>query len=151
MKKLLCACALTLPFLALPSDAKAFCIGGYEFDTGARVWCNVKQMNCYMPQAGPWYLYWPYAAHFQTPAPGVSPFFPAPQTLPPGFGQGAVPPPPAYHAAAPAYPQPAPAPAPGYQAAAPAYAPPALAPGYRAPMPNPYAPQQVGYYPYYGR
>ncbi|CAN5288898.1 hypothetical protein BH11PLA2_BH11PLA2_10680 [soil metagenome] len=47
-------------------------------------------------QAAPWYLYWPYNAHFQTPAPMMgayyappsaggmlqSPYFPAPQAAP---------------------------------------------------------------------
>jgi hypothetical protein len=48
-------------------------------------------------QAAPWYLYWPYDAHFLTPAPvggafyappiannfPVQPYFPAPQWMPP--------------------------------------------------------------------
>src|SRR5205085_8963797 len=115
MKKLLWAALLALPWLALPSSAKAFVIGGYECDAGARVWCNVRQYNCNLPAAGPWYLYWPYPAHFQVPAAGVNPYFTA-VTLPPGFGQ---PPPPPYPAPAPAYQ----APAPGYQAPMPAPAP----------------------------
>ena len=56
-------------------------------------------------QAAPWYLYWPYNAHFQTPAPlsgayyappytgghMVNPYFPAPQYqgVPPGVPPGA--------------------------------------------------------------
>ncbi len=35
-------------------------------------------------QAAPWYLYWPYNAHFQTPAPMIS----APYYAPPGAGGG---------------------------------------------------------------
>jgi hypothetical protein len=34
-------------------------------------------------QAGPWYSYWPYEAHFQSPAPQPYPYYPPPQTLPP--------------------------------------------------------------------
>jgi hypothetical protein len=34
-------------------------------------------------QAGPWYSYWPYEAHFISPAPQPFPFYPPPQTLPP--------------------------------------------------------------------
>jgi hypothetical protein len=137
MKKLLWAGVLALPFLALPSEVKAFTIGGYEVDTGARVWCNVRQFNTLLPQAGPWYLYWPYQAHFQVPAAGVSPYFPAPMTLPPGFGQP-PPPPPGYGAPAPGYQPPMPAPMPGYRAPMPA-------------GPQGYYPQQQagpqGYYP----
>ncbi|HYV36882.1 MAG TPA: hypothetical protein VE988_14330 [Gemmataceae bacterium] len=39
-------------------------------------------------QLGPWYQYWPYEAHFQSPAPmgiGGGPYM---MTLPPQFGQG---------------------------------------------------------------
>lgn len=132
MKKLLWACAVVLPLLALPTEAKAFDLGNWQVDTGAKVWFNVRYagrgygagaggygLGFGTPQAGPWYLYWPYEAHFQVPAPGVSPYFPAPMTLPPGFGQ----------------PPPAPMP-PATQ-------------GYRAPMP--YAgPQPAGYF-YPGR
>jgi len=35
-------------------------------------------------QAAPWYLYWPYDAHFQTPAPVFGVY-----SAPPGFGPGA--------------------------------------------------------------
>lgn len=31
-----------------------------------------------MYQAAPWYLYWPYDAHFQTPAPVHAPFYAPP-------------------------------------------------------------------------
>lgn len=63
-------------------------------------------------QAAPWYLYWPYDAHFQTAAPlfgtyyappmsgnfPVQPYFPAPSTLsnpPLTFTPGSTEPPPA--------------------------------------------------------
>jgi hypothetical protein len=136
MKKLLWACVLGLPFLALPTEAKAFGLGGYDIDCGAKVWCDCKPLNFHFPQAGPWYLYWPYWAHFQSPAYGVSPYFPQPMGLPPGFGQAPAPPP--------AYRPPMPAPA---QGAAP--------PAPHGPMGYYYAPPAaptypVGYY-YYGR
>jgi hypothetical protein len=53
--------------------------GGISFGTGGL-------------QAGPWYSYWPYEAHFQVPAPQPYPFYPPPQVspipggLPPGPG-----------------------------------------------------------------
>ena len=40
-------------------------------------------------QAGPWYLYWPMEAHFQTPAPTGYPYWPSPMTLPPPAATGA--------------------------------------------------------------
>jgi hypothetical protein len=127
MKKLLWACALALPFLALPAEAKAWYFGDYQIDSGAKVWFNVYQYG--KPVAGPWYLYWPYEAHFQVPAPGVSPYFPPPMTLPPNFGRPPAPP------AAPGYRAPAPTPYGGQ--------------GYQPPMPpSPIRPQ--GYW-YYGR
>ena len=127
MKKLLWAFLLTLPILALPTQAHAFMVGNYEVDTGAKVWCNVHQFNISTPTAGPWYLYYPYQAHFQVPAPGVSPYFPPPMTLPPGYG----PPPPAPPLMMP--------PAQAYQ-----QQPMPQAQAYRQP-PMPQAPQ--GYYP----
>jgi hypothetical protein len=33
-----------------------------------------------MVPAGPWYTYYPYQAHFQTPAPTGYPYWPGPQT-----------------------------------------------------------------------
>jgi hypothetical protein len=94
MKKLLWAAALALPLLALPAEAKAWYIGNTEVDAGAKIWFNVYQYG--KPVAGPWYMYWPYEAHFMVPAPGVNPYFPPPMTLPPSFlGQPPAPPPPA--------------------------------------------------------
>jgi hypothetical protein len=133
MKKLFWACALALPLLALPAEAKAtWCFGNYQVDTGAKVWFNVYQYG--KPVAGPWYLYWPYEAHFQVAAPGVNPFFPPQMTLPPGFGQ-----PPE----APGY---QPPPKPGYQPPPPK---PAGGQGYRAPVPQ--SPVSTQGYWYYGR
>jgi hypothetical protein len=93
MKKLLWAALLALPLLAWPAKANAFCFGNLQVDTGAKVWFNVRYgghgFGFGMPQAGPWYLYWPMEAHFQTPAPGGSQFFPPPMGLPPAFGHPA--------------------------------------------------------------
>ncbi len=130
MKRLLWAAVLALPLFVLPSSAHAFVIGNCDIDTGAKVWCNVKQFNLTMPTAGPWYLYYPYQAYFQVPAPGVNPYFPPPMTLPPNF----MPPP-----AAPGAPVPPPQ---GYRPPMPTPA------GYYAPAPQAYqAPVPQGYYP----
>lgn len=43
-----------------------------------------------LPQLGPWYLYWPLEAHFQTPAPPAYPYWPQ------GGGAQAYPAPGAY-------------------------------------------------------
>ncbi len=83
MKQLLWAGALALLLFAVPSRAHAWGIGNYEIDAGAKVWFDVVQWS--KPVAGPWYLYWPYPAHFMTAAPGVNPYFPPPMTLPPNF------------------------------------------------------------------
>jgi hypothetical protein len=110
MKKLFWAGALALLLLAIPSQAKAWYIGNTNIDAGAKIWFDVVQWS--KPVAGPWYLYWPYQAHFLVAAPGVNPYFPPPMTLPPSFMP--------------------PAPTPAPQASAPQ--------NYRAPMP--YAAQQ---------
>ncbi len=144
MKKLFWAAALALPLLALPTQARAWYIGNYQVDTGAKVWFNVYQYG--KPIAGPWYLYWPYEAHFMVAAPGVNPYFPAPMTLPPNFLQ---PPAPQGPPAAPGYRAPAPTPAgpQGYQAPAPSAVP--TFTGYHPQFPQgPIRPQ--GYW-YYGR
>jgi hypothetical protein len=76
-----------------------------------------------MPQAGPWYLYWPMEAHFVAPAPTGYPYWPPPQGLPNiSIGGPACPPPAAYApppvvAAPPAAIAPAPATQPAPQAA----------------------------------
>jgi hypothetical protein len=92
---------LVLACSALPARAGGF---GYGFDfrlsgsIQANGWCNGS--GCGYPGCGPcypgcgpvvaplapWYLYWPMEAHFQTPAPMTYPFWPSPQTPPPGVG-----------------------------------------------------------------
>jgi hypothetical protein len=46
--------------------------------------------GCSFPGGGPWYGYWPYPAHFQTPAPTGFPYWPAPMTYG-GYSQAPVP------------------------------------------------------------
>jgi hypothetical protein len=36
--------------------------------------------GCHFPTLGPWYQYWPYAAHFQTPAPTGYGYWPSPMS-----------------------------------------------------------------------
>ncbi len=159
MKQLFWAGVLALPLLVLPSEAKAFCIGGYEVDTGAKVWCNVTQFNLTTPKAGPWYLYWPYQAHFQVAAPGINPYFTPPMTLPPGFGQPPpLPPPPGYRPPMPqvgqGYYPPAPPVAQGYQPSPPQsyYQPGPAAQGYPGYQPSmPQGPPHPQVYSYFGR
>ena len=54
--------------------------GPYAGDGGA---------TCTYGAGAPWYLYWPMNAHFQMPAPTGYPYWPAPQTIQPGFNPGA--------------------------------------------------------------
>jgi hypothetical protein len=151
MKRFLWACGLGLMLLARPGTAQAFVIGNYEVDSGARVWCNVRQFNICCPSAGPWYLYWPYEAYFNAPTPGVNPYFVRPMSLPAGFAPPGAPlmqpangaplmqpangaPPPSTQAPMPpatnGYRPPMPTPGPAYQ-------PPPPNQGYRPPMPTP--------------
>lgn len=68
MKQLFGLTLLALILAALPAQAQLIKItrgGG----------------NGQMP-VGPWYLYWPLEAHFQTPASQQYPYWPAPMTLP---------------------------------------------------------------------
>jgi hypothetical protein len=146
MKQLFWAGALTLLLLALPSQVNAgtFSFGNCEVDCGANIYFNVIQWS--KPVAGPWYLYWPYPAHFMTAAPGVNPYFPPPMTLPPSF----LPPPPTPAAPPQAtqnYRAPMPYAAQGYPQQAPQFTQgyPGLPP---QGQPNPIRPQ--GYW-YYGR
>jgi hypothetical protein len=101
VRKLLFAAAVALGVAASDSAVQAQvggcsgpgCAGGrVKYPTlGAAIFGNKPALPTY--QAAPWYLYWPYDAHFQTPAPvvgpwygppihgnfPVNPYFPAPQ------------------------------------------------------------------------
>jgi hypothetical protein len=68
MKNLLRASLLGLPLVLVPSQAYGWGKGGYAHQVGAGYKCVIGLGS--MPQAGPWYLYWPYEAHFNASAPG---------------------------------------------------------------------------------
>jgi hypothetical protein len=96
MKKTFLAALLALPLPAVAAHAQ--CCGGPHSGTfGMRFNFFWGPPGCGAPggnapaQAGPWYLYWPMEAHFQTPAPTGYPFWPSPMTLPPGGPDGAAP------------------------------------------------------------
>jgi hypothetical protein len=93
------AALLVLPVLAAPAAAQCGKSGAINFGFGAdfglkgyySAGCGPAPPPCGYggggggpPQAGPWYLYWPLEAHFQTPAPTGYPYWPSPQTLPNG-------------------------------------------------------------------
>ncbi len=93
MKKLLACCLLTLPFVALPSQAWAgnYNVGPWSVDAGVTYHLNVLHNGQKFgwansgpdySLAGPWYLYWPYDAHFQTQAPMPFPYWPTAHTAP---------------------------------------------------------------------
>ncbi len=67
MRHLFKASLLGLPLLLIPSQAHAWGPGGYarKVEFGNRFVCAFGGA----PQAGPWYLYWPYEAHFNVSAP----------------------------------------------------------------------------------
>lgn len=80
MKISLRAILLALPFLAAPAVAHA---SGVAFYCGKCAFvldshCKNKDGCCNC--AGPWYSYWPYNAHFQTPAHPEFPYWPGPMT-----------------------------------------------------------------------
>src|SRR5262245_7873024 len=78
MKRLLWTCLLALPLLAVPRAAQAwYCCPPIKIDAGAKAWFNVTVLDP-QGQPGPWYLYFPYDPHVQSPAPiGDYPFWPS--------------------------------------------------------------------------
>lgn len=56
--------------------------GGYSGCGGSPIGCGYGPIGSggYGGTLGPWYSYYPYAAHFQTPAPTGYPMWPSPQT-----------------------------------------------------------------------
>jgi len=118
VRKILFAAAVTLGVAGSESTAQAQCRGPgcnqSSYSTLGQFLGRGGQLPTY--QAAPWYLYWPYDAHFQTPAPvtgawygppncraPMNPYFPAPAGVgaygpPPGYG---YPPPPGYAAPTP--------------------------------------------------
>jgi hypothetical protein len=115
VRKIVFAAAVALGFAASESKAQAqcngpMCNGQGRPSTLGQFLGKGGQLPVY--QAAPWYLYWPYDAHFQTPAPvqgawygppncraPMNPYFPAPAAYgygpPPAYG---FPPPPGYGA-----------------------------------------------------
>ena len=96
MKKVLLAVVAILG-IAGEASANGGCPGGpfcSQYSAGPRL-SFFKQTPMPAFQAAPWYLYFPYNSHFQTPAPmmggysappmggaGVNPYFPAPMQMP---------------------------------------------------------------------
>jgi hypothetical protein len=108
MKKLFVIAAASLGVAAIPSDASASgCASPFCGGQGGAGWGVGLFGRTPLPafQAAPWYLYWPYNAHFMTPAPLtgpyyappysggalVNPYFPA-QPVAPVVPPGAIPP-----------------------------------------------------------
>jgi hypothetical protein len=85
MKNFLWAGLLGLALLTVPQGAQAQCCGGccgpWQIQTGFN-FCFRISPACPVPQAGPWYLYWPMEAHFGPPAPTGYPYWPSAMTLP---------------------------------------------------------------------
>ena len=98
MRKIYIAALLVLPAMAGTASADCGNCGGccnfgfglpaVQFNMAARF-----RLGCCPPgsgpgggvQLGPWYNYWPLEAHFITPAPTGYPYWPSPQTPPPGM------------------------------------------------------------------
>src|SRR5579883_2748626 len=86
MKKILFAAAAIFAAAASASEARASGCAGPLCQPQAPHQGNVFQrlfQKQPLPafQAAPWYLYWPYNAHFMTPAPLTGPYY-APATAP---------------------------------------------------------------------
>jgi hypothetical protein len=78
MRKYLTLPALAL-ILALPTTALA---GSGFFVHGTKVPDQYGFKKSLRPRAAPWFLYWPYPAHFNAPAPTGAAF--PPESLSPG-------------------------------------------------------------------
>lgn len=95
MKLLWKACLLAAPLLALPAEVNASGGNGFQICLGVgwNRWnpCAGSGGGCGPAQAGPWYTYWPYEAHFQTPAMPQFPYWPGPMTSPIAGGHGCAP------------------------------------------------------------
>ncbi len=88
MKYILRAALPALALLALAGPARAIgwdSLWPYKVEAGANVYVRVNRPQQQQGQLGPWYLYWPLEAHFQSPAPTGYPTYPTPYSLPPGF------------------------------------------------------------------
>jgi opacity protein-like surface antigen len=83
MKKFLFAVAAAVAILAFAGSAQAQAPNPFGSQGQQPIFKSLFHKQP-LPafQAAPWYLYWPYNAHFQTPAPMMS----APYYAPPGVG-----------------------------------------------------------------
>jgi hypothetical protein len=86
MKKLIVAAAAVALFaLSVPTASAAGCQGVACQNPGQSAAGAFARFFGKQPlpafQAAPWYLYWPYNAHFQTPAPRMGQYY-APPTGP---------------------------------------------------------------------
>lgn len=74
------ALTLTLAVFTLAPSAHAWPISGAPCASIDWPPCWYKKCGKPLPtfQAAPWYLYWPYDAHFQTPAPVFAAYSPPP-------------------------------------------------------------------------
>lgn len=101
MKKFVLAALCGLALVAVSNERAAaeggrnFCINfggcGIGFWRGSSAYVGCGDC-CGCPTLGPWYMYFPYEAHFQTPAPTGYPFGPGPMTAgcySGGYGGGA--------------------------------------------------------------
>src|SRR5262249_39693265 len=93
MKPLLRAGLLVVALLAVPSLAHAWTCPPGQINFGINAHCNpfVGDASMTIP-LGPWYTYWPYNAHFQTPAPvGGWPYWPTSvAAVPSGHGMSNI-------------------------------------------------------------
>jgi hypothetical protein len=137
--------------LALPLAVGSVHAEGWPFNVQAGGSWYIRGGNGLMPQAGPWYLYWPLEAHFVAPAPTGYPYWPSPQGLPPTVFGGPTCPPGAPVVPAPAAAVPV-APPPVATAPSANVAPPPItttpAPANPAPQPTPPAAPQLQLPPY---
>jgi hypothetical protein len=88
MKATLWVGLLTVSLLAVPTRAAAWCICCPSCPPIHCDWCFKCRFNIHCgdssTQLGPWYQYYPYEAHFQTPAPlGHFPNWQAPMATAP--------------------------------------------------------------------
>jgi hypothetical protein len=83
MKKLVITAALAVAAVGLFADAASanhpgpYCATG-QCNSGHRWGTFFGKHPMPAFQAAPWYLYWPYNAHFQTPAPLAGPYYAPP-------------------------------------------------------------------------
>lgn len=88
MKRSLGFALVALPLVAASLRANGQLVPPYRLEFGGNIHFNLLPLQPNASQLGPWYLYWPMEAHFVVPAPTGYPYWPGPQTLPPGLSLG---------------------------------------------------------------